>query len=288
MAALPARQHIYDFLVICVLSWRVFYFLLYTAQIQRHFTANGATLLGNMKNTPTPKYKRILVKFSGEQLAGTYEAGIDPEVVKWLAAEIQKARDLGIDVIVVAGGGNMIRGAEIVKRGIRRVTGDHMGMLSGLINAMAMTDIFEHQGVATRCMSNIFAQQVAESYSYRLAVKHLERQRVVIIAGGIGRPYFTHDTAAVNLALELDCDLVLKATKVDGVFDKDPKKFSDATKFDTLDFHKAVQDEAIKVMDKAAIGLAMEQKMPVVIYDMMQSDAIANIACGKSIGTLVQ
>lgn len=238
-------------------------------------------------NTPKTKYSRILVKFSGEQLAGNYEAGIDPDVVKWLAAEIQKARDLNVDVIVVAGGGNMIRGAEVVKRGIRRVTGDQMGMLSGLINAMAMTDIFEFQGVKTRCMSNIFAEQVAESYSYRLATKHLERGRVVIIAGGLGRPYFTHDTAAVNLALELDCNVVLKATKVDGVFDKDPNKFTDATKFETLDFQKAVEDEAIKVMDKAAIGLAMEQKMPVVIYDMMQPDAIAKIAAGQAVGTLV-
>lgn len=234
------------------------------------------------------KYSRILVKFSGEQLAGTYEAGIDPAVVKWLAQETQKARNLGVDVIVVAGGGNMIRGAEVAKDGIRRVTGDQMGMLSGLINAMAMTDIFEHEGVATRCMSNIFAEQVAESYSYRLAVKHLERQRVVIIAGGLGRPYFTHDTAAINLALELDCDVVLKATKVDGVFDKDPVTHPGATKFETLDYQKAVEDEAIKVMDKAAIGLAMEQHMPVIIYDMMRPDAIAEIAAGKAVGTLVK
>ncbi len=239
------------------------------------------------QSTQSRKYNRILVKFSGEQLAGTFDAGIDPDVVRWLASEIQKARTTGTDVIVVAGGGNMIRGAEVVKRGIRRVTGDHMGMLSGLINAMAMTDIFEHMGVATRCMSNIFAEQVAESYSYRLAVKHLERQRVVIIAGGLGRPYFTHDTAAVNLALELDCDVVLKATKVDGVFDKDPAKHTDAKRFKTLEFQKAVEDEAIKVMDKAAIGLAMEQKMPVVIYDMMQPDAITDIVLGKPVGTLV-
>jgi len=180
-----------------------------------------------------------------------------------------------------------VRGAEIAGNGIRRVTADQMGMLSGLINAMALTDIFEDQGVPTRCMSNIFATQVAESYSYRLAEKHLERGRVIIIAGGLGRPYFTHDTAAVSLGLELACDVVIKATKVDGVYDKDPKKFSDAKRYDKLDYQSALENAAIKVMDKAALGLAMEQQMKVVVLNADQPDNLLKIANGEQAGTIV-
>src|SRR5688572_27025159 len=143
-------------------------------------------------------YKRVLLKISGEQLSGQHEIGIDPEVGHYLARECQKVIQAGVQLVLVVGGGNMVRGAEVAGQGIKRVTADQMGMLSGLMNAMALTDIFESEGVKTRCMSNIFATQVAESYSFRLAEKHLERGRVVIIAGGLGRPYFTHDTAAVR------------------------------------------------------------------------------------------
>lgn len=233
-------------------------------------------------------HKRVLIKFSGEQLSGKFEAGIDPELVGYLAEEVKKAIDSGCQIVMIAGGGNMVRGAEIAKHGIKRVTGDQMGMLSGLINSMAITDIFEAHDIPTRCLSNVFAQQVAESYSFRLAEKHLEKGRVVIIAGGIGRPYFTHDTAAVNLALELDCEVVLKATKVDGVYDKDPAKHDDAVKLDEVSFQQAVEDGAIKVMDKAAMGLAMEQHMPVVIFDAMQPGHILAAASGKPVGTLIK
>lgn len=233
-------------------------------------------------------YKRVLLKLSGEQLAGQFDAGIDPEVANYLAAEIKQALQSGCEVVIVAGGGNLVRGAEIAKHGIRRVTGDHMGMLSGLINSMALTDIFEKHDIPTRCLSNIFAEQVAEVYSYRRAEKHLQQGRVVIVAGGIGRPYFTHDTAAVNLALELECDVVLKATKVDGVYDKDPAEHSDAQKFDTLDYQHAVGNAAIKVMDKAALGLAMEQKMPVIVFDALTKGNISKVVAGEVVGTKVE
>lgn len=232
-------------------------------------------------------YKRVLLKFSGEQLSGKFEAGIDPELVGYLAEEVKEATKAGCEVIMIAGGGNMVRGAEIAKHGIKRVTGDQMGMLSGLINSMAITDIFEAHDIPTRCLSNVFAVQVAESYSYRLAEKHLERGRVVIVAGGIGRPYFTHDTAAVNLALELDCEAVLKATKVDGVYDKDPTKFNDAVKLDAVTYQQAVENAAITIMDKAAMGLAMEQTMPIIVFDAMKDGNILSVIKGEPVGTKI-
>lgn len=232
-------------------------------------------------------YTRVLLKLSGEQLAGKYEFGVDPEIASFLAAEVKKVVDSGCQVVMIVGGGNMVRGAEIAGHGIRRVTADQMGMLSGLINSMAMTDIFEDNGVKTRCLSNIFATQVAESYSYRLAEKHLQKKRVVIIAGGTARPYVTHDTAAVSFALELDCQLVLKGTKFDGVYDKDPAKFPDAVKLDKVSFQEAVGDNAIQVMDKAAIGLALEHKKPLVVFDAMKPDNLVRIVRGESVGTFI-
>lgn len=232
-------------------------------------------------------YKRVLLKLSGEQLAGKYEFGVDPEIAAFLAEEVKKVANTNCQVVMVIGGGNMVRGAEIAGHGIRRVTADQMGMLSGLINCMAMTDIFEAHNVPTRCLSNIFATQIAESYSYRLAEKHLEKGRVVIIAGGTSRPYVTHDTAAVNFALELDCELVLKASKVDGIYDRDPVKFEDAQKVNEMSFAEAVRNENIKVMDKAALGLAMEQQQSIVVFDAMQSDNFLKLTQGESIGTKI-
>jgi len=232
-------------------------------------------------------YKRVLLKLSGEQLAGTYEAGIDPKVAAWLASEVKGVAKKGIQVIIMVGGGNMIRGANIASHGIRRVTADHMGMLATIINALALTDIFEHNQVSTRCLSSIFAEQVAEPFVHRLANKHLENGRVVIVAGGVGRPYFTTDTAAVELGLELDCDVVLKATKVDGVYSEDPVQNPNARKLTKLSYQKAVESAAIKIMDKAALGMAMEHKMPIIVFDAMKSGHIAQAASGQSIGTLI-
>lgn len=232
-------------------------------------------------------HTRILLKISGEQLSGKHAFGIDPEIARFLARECKKVITAGCELVVVVGGGNMVRGAEMAGHGIRRVTADQMGMLSGLMNAMAMTDIFEDEGVATRCLSNIFAEQLAESYSFRLADKHLNNKRVVIIAGGIARPFFTHDTAAVSLALELSCEVVLKGTKVNGVYDKDPSKYDDAVKLDKVSFQRALEDASIMVMDKAALGLAMEQNMPLIVFDAMQPDNILRVAEGQTVGTTI-
>ncbi|HTE21594.1 MAG TPA: UMP kinase [Candidatus Limnocylindria bacterium] len=233
-------------------------------------------------------YKRVLLKLSGEQLAGKYEGGIDPERAAWLAEEVKKTVAEDVQVVIMVGGGNMVRGAQVAGHGIKRVTADHMGMLSTMINALALTDIFEAHQVRTRCLSNIFAEQVAEKFIHRLAEKHLRKGRVVIVAGGSGRPYVTTDTAALILALELDCDVVLKTTKVDGVYDKDPEKFPDAKKLDTLTHQQAVEDGAIQVMDKAALGLALEYKMPLVIFNADKEGEIARAAAGENVGTTVK
>lgn len=232
-------------------------------------------------------YKRILLKLSGEQLAGKYEGGFDPDLAAWLAQEIKLTVEKGTQVVIMVGGGNFVRGAQIAGHGIKRVTGDHMGMLATMINALALTDVFEAHDVRTRCLSNIFAEQVAEPFVHRLANKHLEKGRVVIVAGGIGRPYLTTDTAAVSLALELDCGAVLKATKVDGIYDKDPAQNADARRFESLTYQQAVENAAIKVMDKAALGLAMEHKMPVIVFDAMKDGVIAEVANGEAIGTKI-
>lgn len=232
-------------------------------------------------------YKRVLLKLSGEQLAGKFDSGIDAELAGWLAEEIKTVAAGGTEVVIMVGGGNFVRGAQIAGHGIRRVTADHMGMLGTMMNALALTDIFEEHKVSTRCLSSIFAEQVAEPFVHRLANKHLEKGRVVIVAGGIGRPYMTTDTAAVSLALELDCDVVLKATKVDGVYNKDPAKHDDATKLDTVTYDQAIADGDIKVMDKGAMGMALEHEMPLIIFDAMQPGNLRRVANGQKLGTKI-
>jgi len=233
------------------------------------------------------KYKRVLLKLSGEQLAGKLDGGIDPEFASWLAQEIKKLAEEKVEVVIMVGGGNFVRGARLAGHGILRVTADHMGMLGTMINALALTDIFEYRGLPTRCLSNIFAEQVAEPFVHRLANKHLEKGRVVIVAGGIGRPYLTTDTAAVSLALEMNCEVVLKATKVDGVYNKDPHKYPDAKKYAHLNYQQAVEDGAIKVMDKAAMGLAMEHHMPLVIFNVLGDNNILGAVKGEPVGTTI-
>lgn len=234
------------------------------------------------------KYNRILLKLSGEQLSGKFESGIDPTQALWLAEEVKKVADNGTQVVIMVGGGNFLRGAQIAGHGIKRVTADHMGMLGTMMNALALTDIFEARKISTRCLSTIFANQVAEPFVHRLAEKHLDKGRVVIVGGGSGRPYVTTDTAALILALELGCDVVLKTTKVDGVYNKDPQKHADAVKFDELTYQKAVEDGAIKVMDKAALGLALEQHMPLIIFNAEKTGNIARVAAGEKVGTTVK
>jgi uridylate kinase len=232
-------------------------------------------------------YKRILLKISGEQLAGQHESGLDPEIAAWLADEVRKVTDTGTQVVIMVGGGNYVRGAQIAGHGIKRVTADQMGMLGTMMNALAVTDIFEANGLPTRCLTNIFAEQVAEPFIHRLAEKHLERGRVVIVGGGSGRPYVTTDTAAVVLGLEIGCDIVIKTTKVDGVYDKDPETNEDAVKFESLSFQQAVENPQIKIMDKAAMGLASEQNMPIIICKLEPTGNIARVANGEHVGTKI-
>lgn len=233
-------------------------------------------------------YKRILLKLSGEQLAGEHEFGVDPTIAQFLADEIKPVVASGTQIAIVVGGGNMVRGAEVAGNGIRRVTADQMGMLSGLINAMALTDIFESEGLTTRCLSSVFVEQLAESFSYRLAEKHLQNGRVLLIAGGMARPYFSHDTAAVSLGLELDCEVVMKSTKVDGLYDKDPAKFPDAKRLENVTLTQASSDDNIRVMDRAALGLAAEQSKPILIFDAFTPGNLAKVVAGEPVGTLLR
>lgn len=232
-------------------------------------------------------YKRVLLKISGEQLAGKDGSGINPEFVGWLAGEIKKVTESGIQTVIVVGGGNFLRGAQFAGHGIERATADYMGMLATLMNGLAVMDMVEHHGQPARLQSNIRINEVAEPFIRRKAIRHMEKGRVVIISGGLGKPYVTTDTAAVSVALELDCDVILKATKVDGIYDKDPAKHDDAKKFDAVSFQESVQNGAIKVMDKAALGMAMEQNMPVIVFDLATDGNILRAASGEQIGTKV-
>lgn len=231
-------------------------------------------------------YKRVLLKLSGEQLAGR-EGGIDPNFVAWLAGEIKKATETGVEMAIVVGGGNFLRGATMAGDGLERPTADYMGMLATVMNGLALMDMLEHHGQPTRLQTNIQINQVAEPFIRRKAIRHLEKKRVVIVAGGLGKPYLTTDTAAASVALELDCDVILKATKVDGIYDKNPAKHPDTVKYETLSFQEAVENPNITVMDKAALGLAMEQKKPLLVFDLHKDGNILRAASGDPIGTRV-
>ncbi|MBX4199536.1 UMP kinase [Candidatus Saccharibacteria bacterium] len=233
------------------------------------------------------KYRRILLKLSGEQLAGKQDYGIDHEFVKLLSDEIKKIVDKNVQVVIVVGGGNWLRGASFAEYGIGRSTADYMGMLATLMNALALMDMLEADGCVARVQTNISVPQVAEPFIGRRAIRHLEKGRIVIIAGGTGKPYVTTDSAAVSTALELDCEIVLKGTKVDGVYTKDPMKHKDAKRLDKLTHQAAIENPEVKVMDKAAIGLAMEQKMPIVVFDLYKKNNLSNIVDGAAVGTLV-
>lgn len=232
-------------------------------------------------------YTRILLKISGEQLAGQDGHGFDPSVASRIANEIAQAVDIGAEVAVMVGGGNYVRGAQTAGSGIARVTADSMGMMSTLINAVAVSDVFNANSVPTAVLTNIYADQVADQYTQRRALHHLRKGRVVVIGGGIGRPYLTTDTAAVSLALELDCDIVCKITKVDGVYNKDPAKFNDAKRLQKVSFQEAVENPDLKVMDKAALGLAMENNKPIVVCDLQSEDNIRRLVLGEDIGTRI-
>lgn len=232
-------------------------------------------------------YKRILLKLSGEQLQGGHHSGFDTSRAEWIAGQIKPLIDDGSQVIIMVGGGNYARGAQLANDKIDRVTADNIGMLSTLMNALALSDVFNSAGVPTRALSNIKADQVVDQYTYRRALSHLRKGRVVIVAGGIGRPFLTTDTAALSLSLELNCDVVIKTTKVDGIYDKDPNKHDDAVKLDEISHQEALANEDIAVMDKAALGLAMEQNQHLIICDLLTDGNIVRAARGENVGTKV-
>lgn len=232
-------------------------------------------------------YKRILLKLSGEQLQGKHTSGFDAERAEWIAGQIKPVTAGGTEVVIMVGGGNYARGAQLAGETVQRVTADNIGMLATLMNGLALADAFNAGGLPSRVVSNIKADQVVDQYTHRRAISHLKKQRVVIVAGGIGRPFLTTDTAALSLALELECDVVIKTTKVDGVYDKDPNKHDDAVKIDEMSHQDALTNDGIAVMDKAALGLAMEQGKPIIVCDLLTDGNIARAANGEAVGTAI-
>src|SRR3954470_8540651 len=239
-----------------------------------------------MKQTNRPKYSRVLLKLSGEALGGEGGIGIRPEAVQDMAQQIREVRDLGVQVVLVVGGGNIFRGLSGSERGIERATGDYMGMLATIINALALQDALEKLGVATRVQSAISMAQVAEAFIRRRAVRHLEKGRVVIFGGGTGNPYFSTDTAAALRANEIGAEVILKATKVDGIYDSDPKKNPDAKRFSKITYLEALQKQ-LKVMDSTAFSLCMENKMPIIVFDVFKPHNLRRVVLGEEVGTLV-
>ena len=237
-------------------------------------------------NKTRPKYSRILLKLSGEALGGETGVGISPQAVRQMAAQIREVRDLGVQVVVVVGGGNIFRGLSGSERGIERATGDYMGMLATIINALALQDALEKLGVATRVQSAITMSQVAEPFIRRRAVRHLEKGRVVIFGGGTGNPYFSTDTAAALRANEIGAEVVLKATKVDGIYDSDPKKNSAAKRYSLISYSEALQQQ-LKVMDSTAFSLCMDNKMPIIVFDFFRPHNLKHVVMGEKVGTLV-
>ena len=239
-----------------------------------------------MKKSSRPKYSRILLKLSGEALGGESGIGISPEAVLDMAEQILEVRELGVQVVVVVGGGNIFRGLTGSERGIERATGDYMGMLATVINALALQDSLEKLGVPTRVQSAITMPQVAESFIRRRAVRHLEKGRVVIFGGGTGNPYFSTDTAAALRATEIGAELILKATKVDGIYDSDPKKNPKAKRFAQITYLDALQKQ-LKVMDSTAFSLCLDNKMPIIVFDFFKPHNLRRVVMGEKIGTLV-
>ena len=231
-------------------------------------------------------YHRLLLKLSGEALLGQEDYGIDPVIIHRIAVEIGDVTRLGIEVAVVIGGGNIFRGAGLAKSGIDRVTGDHMGMLATVMNSLALQDALERIGVDARVMSAISVHDVCEDYIRRRAIRHLEKGRVVICAGGTGNPFFTTDTAAALRAIEIDADIVLKATKVDGVYSADPAKDSDAELYDKLGYDRVIESK-LGVMDANAIVLCRDQSMPIRVFNVFDEGNLVRIIKGEAIGTLV-
>ena len=232
------------------------------------------------------RFQRILLKLSGEALQGDQDFGVDPKVLDSLSEELKELVELGCSVAVVIGGGNIFRGMKASAEGMDRASADYMGMLATVMNAIALQDALERKGAVTRVLSAIEMKEVAEPYIRRRATRHLERGRIVIFGAGTGNPFFTTDTAAALRAMEMGAEVLLKATRVDGVYDKDPEKFADATRFDRLEYLDVLQ-RGLHVMDSTAISLCKENDLPIIVFDMLQRGNMRSVVCGGELGTLV-
>ncbi|CUV09550.1 Uridine monophosphate kinase [hydrothermal vent metagenome] len=235
---------------------------------------------------PETAYQRVLLKLSGEVLAGEEGFGIDPAKATQLAVEVKSIHDLGIDIGLVIGAGNIFRGMQAAAKGMQRVTGDYLGMLATIMNAICVQDALENLGTVTRTLSAITVAQIAEPYIRRRAIRHLEKGRIVVVAGGTGNPYFTTDTAAALRATELGAEVLIKGTKVDGVYDKDPVVHSDAIKYDRVSYKEAIQKE-LRIMDMTAISLCKENSLPIKVFNINRNGDLKKLILGEPIGTLV-
>ena len=238
-----------------------------------------------MKKSPI-LYKKILLKLSGEALMGDFDYGIDPKVINRIATEISQVKALGIQIALVIGGGNIFRGAGLSESGMDRVTGDHMGMLATVINSLALQDALESIGVDARVMSALQIHEVCEDYIRRRAIRHLEKNRIIILAAGTGNPFFTTDTAASLRAVEIGADVLLKATMVDGVYDSDPKKDKNATIFEKISFDQ-VLNKKLNIMDTTAVVVCRDNNLPLRVFNLMEKDALINTMTNERVGTLV-
>lgn len=234
-----------------------------------------------------PIYRRILLKLGGEALAGPSGFGIDPKRAEVVAGTVKDVLELGVQIALVIGAGNIWRGREGIERGMERATADYMGMLATVINSLALMDALERQGVVTRVMSAIEMRAVAEPYIQRRAIRHLEKDRVVIMGGGTGNPYFSTDTAAALRAMEIDADIVIKATKVDGIYDSDPEVDPEAKRFDELTYIDSL-NMRLQVMDSTAISLCMDNELPILVLDMWEENSLRRAVLGEAVGTIVR
>jgi len=243
--------------------------------------------MNSPKSQSVPKYRKVLLKLSGEALQGQQGYGISSSALETISDEIVEVHNLGIEIAIVIGGGNIFRGVAGASTGIDRSTGDYMGMLATVINALALQDSLEKKGIHTRMQTALEIMQVAEPYIRRRAIRHLEKGRVVIFAAGTGNPFFTTDTAGTLRALEIGADLILKATKVDGVYDKDPLKYKDAVKYTNLDYMEVLKNE-LKIMDATAISLCMQGNIPIIVFNLFETGNIKKVIMGENIGTMVR
>jgi len=242
--------------------------------------------LGVVGSDARPAFNRILLKLSGEALMGSMDYGIDPSYIRRIATEVKAVSDIGVEVAMVIGGGNIFRGAGLAEAGMDRVTGDHMGMLATVINCLSMQDALETQGAYCRVMSALNINDVCEDYIRRRAVRHLEKGRIVLFAAGTGNPFFTTDSAASLRAVEVGADIMIKGTKVDGIFDKDPMKHDDAVKYDEVSFDEAI-NKRLGVMDQTAIVMCRDNDLPVKVFNMNHDGDLMRLVMGENVGTTV-